>query len=50
MESPNLMIDQLANKMNWWKGLVLELELIPDEKQAKRTSQTTLVARLSQGK
>lgn len=41
MESPYpcLTIDQLADEMNWWKGLVLELKLILNDEHTKHALQ-----------
>lgn len=50
MEPHDLVIDQLTEELDKWKGLVPKLELVADEEQAKTTSQTTLVGKIMSDK
>lgn len=50
METSVLDVDNLANDLDKWKGLVPELELVPDEEEAERASQFSLVGKLVSNK
>lgn len=50
MTSRNSEVENLAEDLDKWKGIAPELELTPDEEQARRASQTTLVGKIISNK